>query len=533
MERATELPARRLPPYIGLLTLLLLGVFAWAPATYPGYWLATDGFVPVFNAIDPQPLAHIASAPDLWRGLGGGAFWLAQPLLALGFAPVAAVRASFAVAIVLGGLGVYAWLLPRWGDVGAGLGGLLYTLLPPLLATVYIRGSLADATVLALLPMALAGLAACARARREQSSVAVSVVVIVASVLWLWRAQPGLALLATGLLLLYALIVERSVLATLVALASGLVGALSLLPQWSVRAPSTVNFSEHFVYPHQLFSTGWQNGPSVPGWQDGFPFQLGLVPLGLAVLTLWFWWLRRAQADDVTPSTTTRLLIFCAAGTLLLATLSLGISAPLWQISGSSRLLTYPWQIGLLALPLLAATAAGLVAVEPNFARPATWVALLAVVVLGSYPYLTTRFTQVQPPHVPVAVVGNNQLVLLEAKLSRDVDKISLTATWQVLQPLPVDYNVFFQALAERDGKLSVLNQLDTQPLDGLQPATTWQPGQIYSDTYTLDLNAAVVNTAEEPLRFDFGFYDWRDGTRLSVTTPLANEIDDKLVLHE
>ena len=520
----------------------MLGIFAWAPATYPGYWLATEGFVPVFNATNPQPLADVATAPDLWRGAGGGAFWLAQPLLALGLASVAAVRASFALAIVLGGLGIYAWLLPRWGDVGAGLGGLLYTLLPPLLATVYIRGSLADATILALLPMALAGVAAFVSARRDggeidassdtKSSVAVPVVVIVASVIWLWRAQAGLALLATGLLLAYALLVERSVLAALVALASGAIGALSLAPQWSTRAASPVTFSEHFVYPHQLLSTSWQTAPSVPGWQDGYPFQLGLVPLGLAALTLWCWGLRRMQ-DEALPSSTTRLLIFCTAGLALLATLSLGLSAPLWQISGAQQLLTYPWQLMLLSLPLLAAAASGLLTVEPNFARPATWVALLAVVVLGSYGYLTTSFTQVQPPRLPVAVLGTNQLVLLEAELSRAADEVTLDAQWQVLQPLPFDYNIFFQALAEQDGAITVLNQLDTQPLDGRQPATTWQPGQIFTDSYTLDLSGATVDANTENLRFDFGFYDWRDGTRLNVITPRTNEIDDKLVLYE
>ena len=532
MERATELPARRLPPYIGLITLLLLGIFAWAPATYPGYWLATEGFVPLFNATNPQPLADIATAPDLWRGAGGGAFWLTQPLLALGLAPVAAVRASFALAIVLGGLGVYAWLLPRWGDVGAGLAGLVYTLLPPLLATVYLRGSLADTTILALLPMALAGVGALAQARREQRSVAVSVVVIVASVIWLWRAQAGLALLATGLLLAYALVVERSLLAMLVALASGGIGTLSLASQWGVRAASPVKFSEHFIYPHQLLSTGWQTAPSIPGWQDGYPFQLGLVPLGLTVLTLWCWWLRRAQGDKLSSSIT-RLLSFCALTTVLLVTLSLGVNAPLWELSGASQLLTYPWQVLLLALPLLAAAAGGLLAVEPNFARPATWVALVAVVVLGSHGYLTTSFTQIDSPTVPVAVLGDNQLVLLNAELSRAEEAATLEVTWQVLQPLSFDYNVFFQALAERDGAITMLDQLDTQPLDGLQPATTWQPGQIFSDSYTLDLSAAPVDIAEENLRFDFGFYDWRNGTRLTVTTPRTKNIDDKLVLYE
>ncbi len=38
------------PIQLGLGVLLLLGIFAWAPATFPGYWESINGFVPVFNA---------------------------------------------------------------------------------------------------------------------------------------------------------------------------------------------------------------------------------------------------------------------------------------------------------------------------------------------------------------------------------------------------------------------------------------------------------------------------------------------------
>ena len=55
-------------------------------------------------------------------------------------------------------LGVYGWLASRFGIARQGWRGWSL-LMPPILAVVYVRGSVADAIVLALLPVALAGLA--------------------------------------------------------------------------------------------------------------------------------------------------------------------------------------------------------------------------------------------------------------------------------------------------------------------------------------------------------------------------------------
>ena len=37
----------------GFWVLLLLSLFAWTPALYPGYWSGLEGFVPVFNSLNP------------------------------------------------------------------------------------------------------------------------------------------------------------------------------------------------------------------------------------------------------------------------------------------------------------------------------------------------------------------------------------------------------------------------------------------------------------------------------------------------
>jgi len=503
---------------------LIVTAFAWAPATYSGYWQALEGFAPVFNAPYATPLADIAAQPDLWRGSGSATFLLTRPLILLGMAPTAAVRSVFALVFVMGSLGVYFWLRPRFGDRSAGLAGLLYALLPPLLATVYVRGSLADALVLGLWPLALAGLSIYVQSR---SPAAIGVTVL--SLLWIWRTQAGLAAIVTLLALAYVLLVERDPLALLVTGVTGLAGLLSLLPLWGMWADSPVAFYDHFVYFFQYWGGSWQTAPSVPGWQDGYPFQLGFAALAFTVMALWLLWRRYRENVALPPLLVRRSLFFSLAAVIVLLLLTLGPSAFLWRISGADRLFTWPWQVLLPGLPFLALLAGSLPTLNSQLACRGYWAALLALTLMSSYPYLRAEFIQYTPPALPVAVYGaRGELVLLEATLHESNtgdNKATLEAVWQPLQPMDFDYNIFFQALRPQANgeEYEVVAQMDQQPLDD-RPATTWRPGEILTSTYTL---ALPVDPASETLRYYFGYYNWQNGRRL----PIDGGVDDKVVL--
>jgi hypothetical protein len=148
---------------------------------------------------------------------------------------------------------------------------------------------------------------------------------------------------------------------------------------------------------------------------------------------------------------------------------------------------------------------------------------LVVLVVLSSYPYLAPAYTDVQPPVRPLAMLGTNQLAVLSAQVTEGDTSATVDITWQVLQPLTDDNNVFFQAIAGEGAGESVVAQLDVQPLGPERPATAWQPGEILVGRYSLDLPQGAAD-----LRYYFGFYDWRSGRRLAVD----GGIDDKLVLH-
>lgn len=348
------------------------------------------------------------------------------------------------------------------------------------------------------------------------------------ALIWIWQAQAGLALFATLLLLGYAFWVERQFRVALIVIVGSVAGIASMIPLWSITAPPSVNFLDHFVYVFQFFQNGWDVAPSIPGWQDGYPLQLGLTPLLFSALSLWFWWMTPAARPPDSGADIGRLLGFCVVGLLLLGVLTLNLSAPFWIWTGADRLLTYPWQLLLLTMPLLAMSAGALPALHVDFARMPQWVILLGLTLLGSYNYLTAEFTQYPPPPAPVAVFGaHSEIVILGAQLSENPTRrlTELQITWQTLHPLTVDYNIFFQALRGNDQAVRVEAQWDSQPFGGEKPATSWQPGEIFTDTYRLDL-AKVTNLTG--LRYHFGYYDWRNGVRL----PMDQGVDDKLVFY-
>ena len=222
------------------------------------------------------------------------------------------------------------------------------------------------------------------------------------------------------------------------------------------------------------------------------------------------------------------MLIFCAVGAVLLTVLTLGISEPLWRISGGGRLLTYPWQIGLLAAPLLAALAGSAPALVPALRQPTYWIGAVTLVAIASLSNVAPVFTQVNSPLQPLAIIGNNNLIVLAADLIEQdqPQQATLTITWQVFQPLDFDDHLFFQAVSQ-DASPQVVAQIDVQPLDG-RPATGWQPGEIFTASYSLPLPSTPADSNGSPLEYHFGLYNWSNGAR----RPVDGGITDKMVLY-
>ncbi|MCB0177814.1 MAG: hypothetical protein KDI62_06275, partial [Anaerolineae bacterium] len=76
---------------------------------------------------------------------------------------------------------------------------------------------------------------------------------------------------------------------------------------------------------------------------------------------------------------------------------------------------------------------------------------------------------------------------------------------------IETNYTVFVQLLNDAG---QVVAQVDQQPLAGAAPTTTWLPGEVLTDTYTLPLSSDLPAGS---YRLIAGFYNAATGERLPV----------------
>jgi len=575
--------AARLPrPQAATWLALLLPVFAWAALTYPGYFELHSGFRPIFNLSDlARGLPGFGWAPtvgqpyDLLRGEGALGYWLALLPRALSGSSVFAIKWVLGASFVLGALGIYGWVRRSLGDWPGLLAALVYALWPIGLATVYVRGALAEAVFLALMPWILWAADVAVESGRGRAAIALAIGLIAA----FWT-QAGLALWLAGVLLAYTLIgrsryvpgtsevpgtsrtfPRAPLLGWLGGVALGLIGLLPVVSRYGLSGKSYVDFADHFVYPHQLLQAGWGAGSSIAGPYDTLPFQLGLVACGLAVIGAVLGGGRGTTSQQISKSANEQngesangesanqrmapsggesritnhvprsAFRFALAATLILVLLSIALAAPLWRlVSFPARTLTYPWQLLLLAGPWLAWLAGlggrtlldRLPAEDRESAAMPLFAALLALTLLGSTSYLNPTPINAPVPDAPLAIFGENELALLDAETIgtlRPGAEAGISVRWQALRPLDRDYTVFFHVIGP-DGQ--VIGQHDTMPRDNTLPTSQWRPGQVVDDRYRAALKPDAPPDAD--IRYNLGLYQWQTGQRLRTAT------DDKVV---
>jgi len=578
-------PKSEIRNHLHWLLLLLFTFIICAPLTYPGYLQVHSGFLPVYNLYDLEAQGGLTWAPvvgrdfDLLRGEGILPYALAEAIRWLGASGVTAVKVVFGLGLGLGALGMYGWARRLLGGRGALLAALVYGCWPYGLATVYVRGALAETLFLGLLPWTLWALQ-----RLLDGCHRWGAVLVAGSVALLSWTQPGLALWAAVALLAYELpsfsrseialkgspdprlgpgsddpgqaksdslrqgtwraqMEERhrpSAISHLLAGVLGglLLGAIRLWPLAAARGMggTAIIFSEHFVYPFQLLSAAWGHGLSIPGWRDDLPLQLGLVAVGLAAVAVYLLAggpVLKHRAERAKPAGSGLALVptlwACAGLVLVLTFLTLTWAAPLWRLPGLSwvgRALTYPWQLLALVGPFLALLAGSVVPLglgqKGEGEGLPLWAALIALTLLSSYGYLEPRTTRYEPSAAPLAVLGENEILLLDAQVEgtlRPGHTVRLSVHWQPLRPLAKDYTVFVHAVDETE---RIWGQQDTQPQSGKHPTSQWQVGEVIEDRYELRIAA---DGPPEGYHLNLGLYDWQSGERMRVGD------DDKIVI--
>lgn len=107
--------------------------------------------------------------------------------------------------------------------------------------------------------------------------------------------------------------------------------------------------------------------------------------------------------------------------------------------------------------------------------------------------------------------VFNDELRLIGVEVPpgpyRATETVPVTAYWEVLQAVPVNYSVFIHLYG--NGGQTTLGQLDTYPGLGAWPTTLLAPGDVLRDTYPVPLSVAAEAAAPARLQVAVGLYEY------------------------
>lgn len=423
---------------------LLLVIPALLPLLAPGYFFqAHDAHHSVFWLVEFDQAFRDGAlwpiwAPDhllgfgypLWLVYAPLAYFAAEAFHLLGLGFVTAVKATWALGFLFGALGVYRLGRRWWGPAAGLVAAVAYTYAPYHFVQIYVRAALAEFIALAIAPWVLLAFVALwddPRPRRAawaalsvgalllaHSAASITYLpvlgafLVVKTLIVLWpraRQRGGIRLVQVpGPKIVWA----GAALILGICLASIFLIPLLVEKRFageSLWLRNTYDYSLHFVYPAQFFSSGWGFGFSTPGANDGMSFQVGLLTFIAAAL---------GTVLALSGAARGRLAhraeaIFLAVGSLAALFLMTPAAKVIWDTVPLVSMLQFPWRLlALTALTLALLAGAALHWLEPSprqTVSPYAYVAALALIV-ASFAYTRPELVAVRPQdESPLAVI--------------------------------------------------------------------------------------------------------------------------------
>ncbi len=416
---------RRIDPYIPL--VLLLCVFAVVPLTAPGFFL---------NAHDSTIGAYF-----LWQfdaGLRDGAWWpvwgadmvfgygyplflviaplayyVAEVFVVLGLGIVGALKAVYLLAFLGSALAMY-FFARRWlGRCGALVAAVAYVYIPYHLVDIYVRGDLAEFAAMTLFPAVLWAVDRAMQPGAPWRAAALTALTYGALIL----THFTMAVIFSPVAAAYALWQcaaqsdgqWRALIRRLAAPACGMLLGLALAAAFVFPALTDLryldsqnlaggyfSYARHFVYLFQFFSPFWGYGYAGEGPVDQMPYQLGVIPVVLAIAAVAALAAarRRSPSAPAIPGMESAPPIvgtgaFFALVTIFFALIMMSLSQPLWDLLRPvMAFIQFPWRLLVitgLSLAFLSGVAAA--------AWPRLTPALLLLLLLASYAYTQPQYT--------------------------------------------------------------------------------------------------------------------------------------------
>jgi hypothetical protein len=129
-----------------------------------------------------------------------------------------------------------------------------------------------------------------------------------------------------------------------------------------------------------------------------------------------------------------------------------------------------------------------------------------------------------QPAHATNAALGDD-IRLLGYDFQVAGQALNVALYWQVKEPMDRSYNVFVHVF---DSQGELQGQSDSLPVSGDYPTSSWQPGEVIVDGYTIPLRA---NAPLDAYRVAVGMYDTATNERLPVLDGMGQVIPDSQIV--
>ena len=243
--------------------------------------------------------------------------------------------------------------------------------------------------------------------------------------------------------------------------------------------------------PYQLLLPIWPPSDNLRIWMENSTYQVGLVPLVLALLTGMVAWPRRQE--------------MAAKKVLLLLALGL-ISTLLTLFDGPIMLYL---AIATLAFVL---AAGGLPILDSRYASFPVLLAILTIAALTVYPYLQVAWIPVEEYDLPAQATqwtfGEQKFWVVDVEYQRVESENNVIIIWQIAAPADRDYTVFVHLLNEQG---EIVSQADALLLDDEEvPSSQWPVGYIVKQRYQ-------SSGLESPTQLRFGLYHSQTLERLPI----------------
>ena len=274
------------------------------------------------------------------------AYQITHALGLAGFSIPGTIQLSFLLVIIVGFVGIYLFLTRYFSAFSSLTGAIFYVTTLYLPLSIFVRGNLAEAWLIGLLPW---GFYAVLPVKKLESITLALKVIVLILLLTSHNALSLFALLYLGIFLL----TTRASKTQWLILGLGILGSMyfylpfidknSLI--WAREIALKTNFNDHFLCINQLWSGLWGFGGSAPGCiADGMSFKLGKLQLLLLILVPVSIVLRgyyKKKKDILFFHGET---IFFVVVTIIFLFLTTSWSKIIWNTNTILPLMQYPWR---------------------------------------------------------------------------------------------------------------------------------------------------------------------------------------------